>query len=136
MLIEIPYEIGDEIIVNGEKAEIKGLHCFVNQTGELTNVRAYIGPGGAITLCDAYEINKKKGEEKMATKKRLIVADMILAGIATFKECYNGVDMKPWVVEHIQTALDMVERFVKETPTVDAVEVVHGRWIEWYPRCT
>ena len=65
----------------------------------------------------------------MATEKRMIPVDVLLTGIATFKECYEGVGLKPWVVEHIQTALLMVERFVKESPTVDAVEVVHGYWV-------
>ena len=64
----------------------------------------------------------------MATEKRLIDVNDVLLGIATFKECYEGVGLKPWIVEQIQTALQMVERFVKETPAVDAVEVVHGRW--------
>lgn len=47
MIIDIPFEIGDEITVDGEKVEIKGLHCFIDQEGEVSNIRAYIGTGGA-----------------------------------------------------------------------------------------
>ena len=43
MTIEIPFDIGQEILVDGVKAEIKGLHCFVNRDGEVSNIRAYVG---------------------------------------------------------------------------------------------
>jgi hypothetical protein len=60
----------------------------------------------------------------MANEKRLIFVDAVLTGIATFKECYEGAGLKPWILEQIHTALQMVKRFVKEYPTVDAVEVI------------
>ena len=65
----------------------------------------------------------------MANEKRLIFADTVLVGIATFKDCYERAGLKPWIAEHIQTALQMVERFVKETQTVEAAPVVYGRWV-------
>lgn len=66
----------------------------------------------------------------MANEKRLIRVDVILKGIETFKRCYeeNEKELTPVIVKAAFTALSMVEQFAKETPTVDAVEVVHGRW--------
>lgn len=43
MKIDIPWEIGDEITIDGRQETIKGLHCFIDQYGEVTNVSAYIG---------------------------------------------------------------------------------------------
>lgn len=49
MKIDIPYEVGNEIVVDGVKQTIKGLHIFVNQHGEVANIRAYVG-GGFVLL--------------------------------------------------------------------------------------
>ena len=67
----------------------------------------------------------------MANEKRLIPIDTIFEGIKAFKCCYeeNEKELSPLVVNVACRALTMVEQFVKETPTVDAVEVVHGRWL-------
>ena len=64
MIIDIPFEIGDEITVDGEKVEIKGLHCFVDQEGEVSNVRAYIGTGGA----QPYVMLMRKTSKKVSGK--------------------------------------------------------------------
>ena len=50
MKVDIPYKIGDEITIDGRKEIIKGLHCFIDKHGELSNIRAYVG-GRSITLC-------------------------------------------------------------------------------------
>lgn len=65
----------------------------------------------------------------MASENRLIRVDVILKGIETFKRCYAEQEerLTPVIVKAAFSALWMVEKFVKETPTV---EVVHGRWIE------
>ena len=56
----------------------------------------------------------------MATKKRLIDAIFALKRLET--NCTAKESTKLWIRRHIETC-----------PTVDAVEVVHGRWIKWYP---
>ena len=43
MKVDIPYKIGDEITIDGRKEIIKGLHCFIDKHGELSNIRAYVG---------------------------------------------------------------------------------------------
>lgn len=68
----------------------------------------------------------------MANEKRLIYVNTMLKGIATFKRCYeeNEKELSPMIVNVACRALSMVEKFVKETPTVDAVEVVRGHMVE------
>lgn len=56
----------------------------------------------------------------MATEKRLI--DYEQAKRATYEEVF-------WT-ESEQAA---VRNFLAKLPAVDAVEVVHGRWEEWWP---
>ena len=67
----------------------------------------------------------------MANEKRLIDVNATLAGIEAFMQCYaeKEKELTPFWVKVATQALDMVRRFIKEMPTVDAVEVVHGRWI-------
>ena len=43
MTLDIPFSIGDKIILNGEKKVIKGMHLYVNLDGEVTNIRLYFG---------------------------------------------------------------------------------------------
>jgi hypothetical protein len=43
MTLDIPFSIGDKIILNGEKKVIKGMHLYVNLEGEVTNIRLYFG---------------------------------------------------------------------------------------------
>ncbi len=50
MLINIPYEIGDKITVNGEKKTIKGLHIYLNREEKISNIRAHIGKAKYITI--------------------------------------------------------------------------------------
>jgi hypothetical protein len=54
------------------------------------------------------------GGQKMANEKRLIYADDAI-------ELINGLESLPWEEE--------TEEMVNSLATVDAVEVVHGRWI-------
>ena len=54
----------------------------------------------------------------MENKKRLIDANALLT--------------TPWVLPNRmtrETALECFKNIVKEQPTIDAVEVVHGRWV-------
>lgn len=39
--------------------EIKGLHCFVDRDGEISNIRAYIGDSRYVTIMR--KTRKKKG---------------------------------------------------------------------------
>ena len=66
----------------------------------------------------------------MANEKLLIDANATLAGIEAFMQCYveKEKELTPFLVKVATQGLDMVRRFIKEMPTVDAVEVVHGRW--------
>ena len=66
----------------------------------------------------------------MENEKRLIDANATLAGIAAFMRCYaeKEKELPPFWVKVATQALDMVRQFIKEMPTVDAVEVVHARW--------
>ena len=66
----------------------------------------------------------------MANEKRLIDANAVLAGIDTFMQCYaeKEKELTPFLVKVAIQALEMVRQLTKEMSTVDAVEVVHGRW--------
>lgn len=63
----------------------------------------------------------------MATEKRLIDANAL---IAYFDNQYNAAmdDLDP-VSGYVMAALRCCIDYFKTIPTVDAVEVVHGRWI-------
>ena len=50
MLINIPYEIGEKINVNGKNETIKGLHIYLNREEKISNIRAYIGHSKYITI--------------------------------------------------------------------------------------
>lgn len=52
----------------------------------------------------------------MANEKRLIDANALISNLRTFK----GLG---------RTVAEALVRFTEKQPTVDAVEVVHGRWI-------
>ena len=61
----------------------------------------------------------------MANERRLIDANVVLARLKTdivLGECEKA----------------FLRNFVNNAPTVDAVEVVHGRWVDEYPyvRCS
>ena len=66
----------------------------------------------------------------MTNEKLLIDANVALAGIEAFMQCYaeKEKELTPFWVKVAIQALDMVRQFIKEMPTVDAVEVVHGQW--------
>jgi hypothetical protein len=55
----------------------------------------------------------------MTTEKRLIDADKLLSEIHHYDKVQKS---DVWLTEDI-------EYLLKEQPTVDAVEVVHGRWV-------
>ena len=65
----------------------------------------------------------------MANEKRLIDANATLAGIEAFMQCYaeKEKELTPFWIKVATQALDMVRQFIKEMPTVDAVEVVRCR---------
>ena len=42
MDINIPYNIGDEVIIDGKKEIIHAVHLYVNKRGA-TNIRLYLG---------------------------------------------------------------------------------------------
>ena len=57
----------------------------------------------------------------MANEKRLISADPVANGIALY------VAENAYLNDTALDALKMVAKWIEEAPTVDAVEVVHGR---------
>ena len=68
----------------------------------------------------------------MDNRDKFITANDVLVGIRTFKECYkeNEKVFSPELVEFAYTVLNMVEEFINRTPPIDAVKVVHGRWVD------
>ena len=58
----------------------------------------------------------------MATEKRLIDANALKANFSILGEFAKDL----W---HAATILSVIDN----APTVDAVEVVHGHWREWWP---
>lgn len=44
MTITIPYELGDKITTNsGTEANIRSLHVYIDEKGNVSNVRAFTG---------------------------------------------------------------------------------------------
>lgn len=62
----------------------------------------------------------------MANKKRLIDANALLEMV----QFRLPIDNKN--AEIIAGCVDIARRYIENAPTVDAVEVVHGEWIEDY----
>ncbi len=60
-------------------------------------------------------------------KKRLIDADAISLGIKLALK-HLDVGESDWLNGYVD-GLDATKDLIKQAPTVDAVEVVHGRWI-------
>ena len=60
----------------------------------------------------------------MVTKKRLIDANALLE-LVQFRLPIDNNN-----AEVIAGCVEITRRLIKNAPTVDAVEVVHGRWIE------
>ena len=75
---------------------------------------------------DGYAAALAIGELKMATKKRLIEVETVIEKIrkANCADCYscNGVLCRACLVDDFISLLD-------DSTVVNAVEVVHGRWI-------
>ena len=63
----------------------------------------------------------------MANEKRLIDANALLHDNVWLCGGFVGDPYSDGYMD----ALDKVETVIREFPTVDAVEVVHGRWINW-----
>ena len=60
----------------------------------------------------------------MANEKRLIYSHSVLG------EAEKAIFMGFRAEERKQNFLDMISAMLDNCPTVDAVEVVHGRWVE------
>jgi hypothetical protein len=71
---------------------------------------------------------------KIENERRLIDVNVALAGIETFMQCYaeKEKELTPFCVKVAIQALEMVRQFIKETPTVDAVEVVRCEKCRYY----
>ena len=75
--------------------------------------------GGDESKCDFYP---EKRKQKMATEKRLIDADALIAEIRQKKGAFaTGEGNEPFMEWE-------VEDYINDQDTVDAVEVVHGQW--------
>ena len=68
----------------------------------------------------------------MENEMRLMYVGAMLEAIKTFRDCYaaSETEVNKLIIETANTTLNMVESFVKNAPTVDAVEVEHGYWID------
>ena len=67
----------------------------------------------------------------MANKKRLIDANALRKRLFSYYSCVNENSSKEYYKgETLMTyeVADMIEDCIDNAPTVDAVEVVHGRW--------
>ena len=64
------------------------------------------------------------GGLKMATEKRLIDANALLE-LVQFRLPIDNHN-----AEVISGCVDITRRLIQNAPTVDAVEVVHGRWVD------
>lgn len=61
----------------------------------------------------------------MATKKRLIDANaLVIEELLVMDRDY---------INEFASGCRKVMNVIRRLPTVDAEEVVHGRWVEWYP---
>ena len=60
---------------------------------------------------------------------RFIAVDTMLTGINTFKDCYKE-KFSSELAEFACHMLSMVEDYIKKLPSIDAVEAVHGQWID------
>lgn len=50
MKIDIPFEIGDRIIVDGKIKIVKGIHVFICKNGTVKKYRFHIGDGEFVTI--------------------------------------------------------------------------------------
>lgn len=50
MKLEIPFEIGDRIIVDGKVKTIKAMHLWITEEGSLNTYRFYLGNGMYVTV--------------------------------------------------------------------------------------
>lgn len=50
MKIEVPYHIGEEVQVNGEKEIIRGIHIYVTQSSEVAKWRFHVGGGRFVSV--------------------------------------------------------------------------------------
>ena len=72
----------------------------------------------------------------MTNEKRLIDANATLAGVEAFMQCYaeKEKELTPFWIKVATQALDMVRQFIKEMPTVDAVEVVRCKECKYFDK--
>lgn len=50
MTLEIPFEIGDRIIVDGKVKIIHGIHVWITMEGAVNTWRLYLGDGMYVTV--------------------------------------------------------------------------------------
>ena len=68
----------------------------------------------------------------MASEKRLIDANALMEELSSLTMTITWLRAgKGVLAEFMNEYRNSVLRIVDEAPTVDAVEVVHGRWIAW-----
>ena len=79
--------------------------------------------GGDTSKCDFYPEKRKAKDQTMANEKRLIDANALKSEYEWLLSVVN-----PCSKNEIRDAIERIEK----APTVDAVEVVHGRWEDEY----
>ena len=71
----------------------------------------------------------------MASEKKLIDANALMEELSSLTMTITGLrDGKGVLAEFMNEYRNSVLRIVDEAPTVDAVEVVHGRWKHQYEK--
>ena len=52
MTINVPYEIGEKVVLNGQQEEIKGIHVFIGIDGDVKKWRFHVGNARFITIAN------------------------------------------------------------------------------------
>ncbi len=100
-----------------------------------TKEREECSCGGDTSKCDFYTEKRKQNAQKMA-EKRLIDANALLAKFKEHRDLYapSWESFKTSSI-HVKSRVDEIDTCMADVinaPTLDAVEVVHGRWEDMY----
>lgn len=71
MKLEVPYQIGDKVLVNGKTETIRGIHIYVTQNSEIIKWRFHIGCGKFVTIDNIEsQEDKRYGKKKNHRRRR------------------------------------------------------------------
>ena len=70
MKLEVPYQIGDKVLVNGKTEMIRGIHIYVTQNSEVIKWRFHIGGGKFVTIENIESQESKRYGRKKNYRRR------------------------------------------------------------------